>query len=62
MFMSTPLYGAKYAIIGSNAGEPTSRILALTSELKSARECIKNSGWIDNPTVVICELVQVSKE
>lgn len=59
--MSAPLYGAKYAVIGSNAGEPMSRILVLTAELSVAREHVKLSGWIDNPTVVICELLQVSK-
>ena len=59
--MTAPLYGAKYAVIGSNVGQPMSRILALTAELESARECVRLSGWINNSTVVICELVEVPK-
>jgi hypothetical protein len=58
--MSTPLYGAKYAIIGSGLQMP--QILALTAEHKSAQECVERSGWKDDPTVVICELRVVSKE
>ena len=56
--MTAPIYGAKYAIIGSGLQMP--QILALTVELDSAKEVKRLSGWNDNPTVKIYELVEVS--
>ena len=54
-----PLYGAKYAVIGT--GDFMARILALSEKLEHAQECVRLSGWIDDPKVQIYELVEVSK-
>lgn len=55
--MSAPLHGARYAVVGS--GYKMAQILALTTELKAAKECKTRSGWDNNPTVKIYELVEV---
>jgi hypothetical protein len=55
--MTAPIYGAKYAVIGSGLQMP--QILALTVELGSAKKVVKMSGWSNNPTVKIYELVEV---
>jgi hypothetical protein len=55
--MTAPLYGAKFAIIGS--GEFMPQILALGATLDSVVECKKESGWEHSPTVKIYELIEV---
>ena len=53
-----PLFGAKFAIIGSD-DSIMPKILALTITMSAAAECKKLSGWEHNPTVGIYELVRV---